>query len=79
MSHKISTNTDEKITCYFNVEWKAFINEKVSSWLNMFNRKLCYEEKSNVFISALESKTEEPSTGTQESVNEFATEEKTVE
>lgn len=42
----------------------------------MFNRKLCYEEKSNVFISALESKIEEPTA--QETGNEFATEEKNI-
>jgi hypothetical protein len=58
------------------VEWKTFINEKVSSWLNMFNRKLCYEEKSNVFLSSLESKTEEFSSNSTEANNEFASEEK---
>jgi len=52
------------------------MNEKVSSWLNMFNRKLCYEEKSNVFLSALESKTEEFYSNSTEANNEFAFEEK---
>jgi len=43
----------------------------------MFNRKLCYEEKSNVFISALESKVEENAAGAQATTaNEFGSEEK---
>jgi len=80
ISHKISLVTDEKITTYFNSEWKSFINEKVSNWLNMFNRKLCYEEKTtNLFISSLERKTEETTTATTtatENNNIFSNEEK---
>ncbi len=42
----------------------------------MFNRKLCYEEKSsNIFISSLEGKSEESSTKTNEN-NDFSNEEK---
>jgi len=45
----------------------------------MFNRKLCYEEKSNVFISALESRIEEPSSAVTQEINQFSSnEEKTV-
>lgn len=76
ISHKISLITDEKITIYFNSEWKSFINEKVCSWLNLFNRKLCYEEKTpNIFISTLDNKLEEPSSGS-EKKDEFTSEEK---
>ena len=68
--------TDEKITFYFDSDWKTFIKERVSSWLNMFNRKLCYEEKSsNIFNTSLEVKQEEASANVQEN-NDFGAEEK---
>lgn len=76
ISHKISLITDEKITVYFDSEWNTFIKERVGSWLNMFNRKLCYEDKtSNVFTSSIEMKEEESSANTLES-KDFGTDQK---
>lgn len=68
--------TDEKITVYFDADWKTFVKERVSSWLNMFNRKLCYEEKtSSIFNTSLEVKQEEPAGESHEN-NDFGNEEK---
>lgn len=68
--------TDEKITVYFDAEWKTFTKERVSTWLNMFNRKLCYEEKSsNIFNTSIEIKQEQQTSNTKEG-NDFANEEK---
>jgi hypothetical protein len=49
-SQRISLIKDEKITTYFTPEWTNFILEKVNSWMNLFNRRLCYEDKSNSFF-----------------------------
>lgn len=49
-SHKISQVKDEKITHYFTPEWNNFITEKVTNWINLFNRRLCYEDKTNSFF-----------------------------
>lgn len=52
--------TDEIITSNFSSEWKIFISEKVFNWLNLFNRKLCYEEKTNtLFLNSIDGKNEE--------------------
>lgn len=38
------------IVSYLHKDWNDFYNNKIINWSNLFNRKLCYEEKnSNIF------------------------------
>lgn len=53
-SQKISLIKDDKVTCYFNEEWNNFISHKVNNWMNLFNRRLCNEDKNNIIINSLE-------------------------
>jgi hypothetical protein len=46
----------EKINIYFTEEWNNFISEKVDNWINLFNRRLCNEDKENRFFNRVELK-----------------------
>lgn len=73
-SQKISLIKDEKITIYFSNDWNNFVSEKVNSWMNLFNRRLCYEDKTNSFFISSLDKNEESNEN--ENNNKEETEEK---
>lgn len=46
LANKIHGVKEDLITNYLTKEWNSFYEDKMSYWSNLFNRKLCYEEKS---------------------------------
>ena len=50
LANKINSNKEEIIIGYLTKEWKDFNNDKIKNWSILFNRKLCYEEKSSNFF-----------------------------
>lgn len=47
MANKIQANKEDIILSYQNKEWNNFYDDKILNWSNLFNKKLCYEEKSS--------------------------------
>ena len=70
-SQRISLIKDEKITSNFTPEWTNFITEKVNNWMNLFNRRLCYEDKTkSFFMNSMEKHEEENDNKETEEKNE---------
>ena len=50
LANKIQASKEDIIIGYLTKDWNSFYNDKILNWSNLFNRKLCYEEKSGNFF-----------------------------
>jgi len=68
LANKINASKEDIIMSYLTKEWNDFYTDKIQNWSNLFNRKLCYEEKSgNFFNNYYDDYT--PKTTTQDATN----------
>jgi hypothetical protein len=51
LANKINANKEELVISYLTKDWNNFYNNKIINWSNLFNRKLCYEEKTSNFFN----------------------------
>ena len=73
MANKINANKEDLIVGYISNEWNTFYSDKIQNLSNLFNRKLCYEEKSGNFLNyfyEFENKNTTPENNNEEENNE---------
>ena len=75
MANKINASKEDLIVGYLSNDWNTFYDDKILNWSNLFNRKLCYEEKSGNFFGDYYEYDANKNTTTQETNNEKETNE----